>query len=293
MKASLVITTKNRKEELRKALTSALQQTAPIEIIVIDDGSNDGTSDMVSAEFPKVLLKRTIESRGLIVQRNWGARLATGEIVFSIDDDAEFSTPLIVEQTLRDFDDPRIGVVAIPYIEPNKNNQLMQVAPERSGLWITDTFIGTAHALRRAVFLDLGGYREALFHQGEESDYAIRLLDRGYIIRLGRADPVFHWESPKRDLRRIDYYGARNLILFQWKNTPIALIIPGMLVTTFNCLRLTLKPKRLWVRILGVCAGYRECFRQSRSAVRLETFLFWRRVRKKGSMLFDNELLNK
>ena len=35
-------------------------------------------------------------------------------MIFSIDDDAEFSTPQVVEQTLQEFDDARIGAVAIP-----------------------------------------------------------------------------------------------------------------------------------------------------------------------------------
>ncbi len=83
----------------------------------------------------------------------------------------------------------------------------MQSPPNTSGTWITDTFIGTAHALRRDIFLKLGGYRDHLVHQGEESDFCIRMLDAGYLVRLGRSDPINHWESPKRDLRRMDFYG--------------------------------------------------------------------------------------
>jgi hypothetical protein len=97
-------------------------------------------------------------------------------VIFSLDDDAVFSSPLVVEQTLRDFSHPRIGAVAIPYIEPHKANKEMQRAPTREDVWITASYIGTAHAVRRDVFLALGGYREHLVHQGEEGDFCIRML---------------------------------------------------------------------------------------------------------------------
>ena len=47
MKASVVIATRNRKNELRRAIASVVRQTDPVEVIVIDDGSTDGTSEMV------------------------------------------------------------------------------------------------------------------------------------------------------------------------------------------------------------------------------------------------------
>jgi succinoglycan biosynthesis protein ExoO len=72
-KASVVITTRNRKEDLCKAIESALGQTGvAVEVIVVDDGSTDGTSDLVAKRFPAVRLVRFDMSRGYIVQRNYG-----------------------------------------------------------------------------------------------------------------------------------------------------------------------------------------------------------------------------
>lgn len=259
VKASVLITTRNRKSELRGALRSACAQTAQPEVVVIDDGSTDGTSDMIRREFPRILLKRFEESRGLIVRRNDGARMATGDVVFSIDDDAAFSTPQVVAQTLREFDDLRIGVVAMPYIEPKYANRVLQKAPDPQAVWITDRFIGTAHALRRDIFLKVGGYREHLVHQGEESDYCIRMLDAGYFVRLGSADPIVHFASPKRDYRRMDYYGARNAILFVWQNVPWPAFLLHLLASTYNVLTWTFRPRRLIRRLGAVLAGYGWC----------------------------------
>ena len=119
-------------------------------------------------------------------------------MIISIDDDATFSSPWVVEQTIAAFDHPRVAAVAIPYIEPHKGERVFQSAP-KGGIWVTDVFRGTAHAVRREVFIGLGGYREQLVHQGEELDFCIRLLEHGFVVRLGSGDHVVHDEEPKRD----------------------------------------------------------------------------------------------
>ncbi len=291
----MVITTKNRKDELRTALNSALEQSCHPEVLVMDDGSTDGTADMVRAEFPQALLHRREKSKGYIVRRNEGAKLATGEIIFSIDDDAAFSTPQVVEETLREFDDLRIGAVAIPYLEPHKDNRLMQQAPDGAQVWITDRFIGTAHALRRDVFLKLDGYREHLVHQGEESDFCLRLLAAGYVVRLGHADPIHHFESPKRDFRRMDFYGARNAILFVWQNVPWPVFPLHLLATTFNVLRWTLQPARFFLRLRAVLAGFGWCLshRNERRPVGRAVYQRHRHLKQTGHLpLTDGEFGN-
>jgi glycosyltransferase involved in cell wall biosynthesis len=95
--ATVVITTRNRRYELRHAIASALSQSACPDILVIDDGSTDGTSQMVKREFPEVLLRRFHHSQGYIAQRNRAVEIAQTQVIFSLDDDAVFSTPDIVE----------------------------------------------------------------------------------------------------------------------------------------------------------------------------------------------------
>jgi glycosyltransferase involved in cell wall biosynthesis len=145
--ATVVITTKDRKQDLRRAVRSAVEQTAAPEVLVIDDGSSDGTAEMVHEEFPSVRLCREEESAGLIVRRNQGARMAEGDIIFSIDDDAEFSSPHVVEQILQEFDDPRTGAVAIPYVDVKRSPEMRQEAPVSDKRYCTFSFRGTAHAL--------------------------------------------------------------------------------------------------------------------------------------------------
>ncbi len=282
--ATVVISTKNRCDELVETVRSALNQSVPVEVLVVDDGSTDGTSEIIRTQFPTVRLEQSPKSMGYIVQRNRAARLASSSIIFSLDDDACFASSDTVAQTLRQFDHPRIGAVAIPYIEPRKSNIVLQRAPDPGVIFITDTFVGTAYALRRDVFLDLSGYRERLFHQGEESDYCIRMLDAGYLVRLGTADPIHHMESPKRDKSRMDYYGRRNDILFAWHNVPLPYAPVHLLGTTANGLMTAIRQRRFKHMVRGLGNGYVDAVRlwNDRRPVSTSTYRLFRRIKKSG-----------
>jgi GT2 family glycosyltransferase len=158
----------------------------------------------------------------------------------------------------------------------------MQKAPDREAVWVADTFIGTAHAIRRDVFLKLGGYREHLVHQGEEGDYCIRMLDAGYFVRLGNSDPIHHFESPKRDFRRMDYYGCRNSVIYAWQNVPMPWLPIHVVATTVNCLRWTFRPNRIGVRMRGLLSGWGAIFRTPRSPVKHGVYRASRQLRKRG-----------
>lgn len=283
MQASIIIATKDRKDELRRAIASALQQQEPIEILVLDDGSNDGTSEMVKTEFPEVRLNRTAMSLGQSTQRNRGTLLASNEIVFSIDDDAEFSTPRVVEQILTEFSDPRIAAVAIPYVEPHKSRHQFQKAPSADDTWITESFRGTAYAVRREVFLKLGGYREQIIGQNEEPDFCIRLLDSGFVIALGSEDNITHHESPKRDWRRQDFYGRKNDILFAWRNVPLPYLPAHLLGTTLNGLTHAIGAKSA-SDLKGIISAYSEIVlnRHCRRPVSRSTYRLHRLLKKRG-----------
>lgn len=262
--ATCVITTKNRKAELKGAVESALAQSVPVEVLVVDDGSTDGTPELIREQFPGVRLIRIEQSQGYIVQRNRGAQLARAPVIFSIDDDAAFSTPQTVEQTLSEFEHPRVGAVAIPFINVRQDDIVRQRAPDDAHDWVTNSYVGTAHALRRDVFLSLGGYREHLIHQGEESDFCLRLLARGYVVTLGRADPIHHFESPRRDFRRMDLYGRRNDVLFAWHNVPMPALVPHLLATTANGVAFGLRCRRVGRMIRGLASGYVAALRHAR-----------------------------
>src|SRR5205085_1806648 len=77
----------NAERWLAETLRTALQSpTVPADVIVIDDGSTDGSADVVRREFPDVRLTRT-ENRGVSHARNLGIKLARGDRLVFLDAD--------------------------------------------------------------------------------------------------------------------------------------------------------------------------------------------------------------
>jgi glycosyltransferase involved in cell wall biosynthesis len=87
MKYSVVIPAFNRREMLIEAIGSVLlQQYMDIEIIVVDDGSDDGSSEILAQRFPEVHVLRQA-NQGPAAARNRGIAAATGELIAFLDSD--------------------------------------------------------------------------------------------------------------------------------------------------------------------------------------------------------------
>jgi glycosyltransferase involved in cell wall biosynthesis len=290
--ATVVIVTKDRRDDALRAVESALAQQPQVEVLVVDDGSSDGTSDAVRSAFPDVRVVRHEHSDGLIVRRNEAAELAAAPIIVSIDDDAIFTSERVVSATVAEFDDPRVGAVAMPYVDVPQGEGVLQRAPSERGVYVTHRFRGTAHALRRDVFLSLGGYRGELFQQAEEPDLCLRLIDSGYFVRLGRADPVRHFSSPSRNLDRIWFYECRNDILFTWHNVPMPELVPQLAKTTLHMLWLGRGVRRTGLFARGLLAGYAMALRSrgARRPVSRSAWKLYKRLGKRAMMLEDVRL---
>lgn len=229
--ATVVITSRNRADDLIRAVDSALRQTAVTEVIVLDDASDDGSAEVICEKFPQVRLYRAEAPVGYIVLRNLGNALSSNEFIVSIDDDAVFSTEDVVERTLKVFEHSRVGAVAVPFVNVNTSPERHQQPPDADRLYLTEAYVGTAHVLRQSLFLELGGYRKEFVHQGEETDYCLRLAEAGYVVALADSPPILHYESPKRSFARMDYYGRRNDCLIALWNVPL-IFLPLQVVST-------------------------------------------------------------
>jgi GT2 family glycosyltransferase len=286
--ATVVIVTKDRRADALRAVASAVSQQPAAEVLVVDDGSVDGTAESVREAFPHVRIERFDESEGYIVRRNQGAELASGRILVSIDDDAEMSSADVVAATVADFDDPQVGAVAIPYLDlPDQT--VRQRAPGIEGVNLVHRFRGTAYAVRRDLFLEIGGFRTTLFHQAEEADFCLRLLDAGYVVRLGRAAPIQHHASPSRVPERAWFYECRNGILFAWHNVPMPALVLQLTKTTLNLLRLGRGVRRTTLFARGLLVGYRDALRDrsGRRPVRPDTWRLYSRLGKRPATIED------
>lgn len=90
-KVSVIIPTKNRIDATLRSLKSVSKQTLlPYEVIVIDDGSSDGTYTRICEAFPDVTVIRNEISRGGAIARNQGANIAKGDYIAFLDSDDEW-----------------------------------------------------------------------------------------------------------------------------------------------------------------------------------------------------------
>ena len=98
MNISVIIPTFNRKETLKRAIQSVVMQSyTPYEIIVIDDGSDDGTKEWLKDNFPNVKYIYQMNS-GVSSARNKGIKLARGDWIALLDSDDEWLPSKLKDQ---------------------------------------------------------------------------------------------------------------------------------------------------------------------------------------------------
>lgn len=92
MRISAIIPTYNRRESVTRAIDSVLaQKRAADEVIVVDDGSNDGTCEELTARYAnKIVLHKLTENRGVSAARNHAIKHSTGNWIALLDSDDEW-----------------------------------------------------------------------------------------------------------------------------------------------------------------------------------------------------------
>lgn len=286
--ATVLITTRNRKQTVCRAIESVLKQTIASEIIVIDDASTDGTSEFVRTRYPQVVLVRSETRRGLIAQRNRGVKMARGNVVFSLDDDAIFVEPTTLATVLEELADPRVGAVAIPIINViGGTRSPMGGPPPPAGTdtFVTSAYIGAGHALRRDLFLRFDGYEDFLFQWGEEQNYCVKLYANGYVVRVSRCAPVEHFPHPSgRHQRGKNVWIYRNSILNVWFHAPWTFVPLLWAYETVRWLLAGLRsPRALPIVVEGLVRGYWAALTHwdRRKPVSVGVYRFYLRLRRR------------
>jgi glycosyltransferase involved in cell wall biosynthesis len=191
LSVSVVICTYNRCGLLRECVASLLDQAYPTddyEIIVVDDGSTDGTDalleEMAASPGPPLRHFRQ-ENRGSATARNLGISQARGEIIASIDDDC-VATATWIENAVPHFaKDTVVGVQGrtLP-AEPVR----LHFLPPRFSYTIEVTKEVPNHPTcnvlyRRQAILDVGGFNEKFKMTGaEDADLAFRIARKGKVV---------------------------------------------------------------------------------------------------------------
>lgn len=233
---SVLIPAFNEERVIEASVRRILASTGPrIEVIVIDDGSSDATSDVVERAFgidPRVTLL-TIPNGGKARALNRGLRIAKGDIVIALDADTQFEADTIAKLT-RWFADPAIGAVAGNAKIGNRINlvtrwQAVEYVTaqglERRALAALDAITvvpGAVGAWRRAALDSVGGYPADTL--AEDQDLTIAIQREGWKVACD-VDAVAWTEAPEtfRALFRQRYRWAFGTLQCLWKHRPALL----------------------------------------------------------------------
>ncbi|HAA30816.1 MAG TPA: glycosyl transferase [Cyanobacteria bacterium UBA8553] len=217
MKVSVIIPVYNGGASFYRCLSSLAEAfPKPTEIIVVADGDTDGSSELAK-EFGARVFRLPV-SQGPAKARNIGARAATGDILFFVDADVEI-VPDTIDQVAKVFEsDPDLAALIGSYDDkPGAANFLSQYRnlfhhyTHQTASEEASTFWGACGAIRRDVFLKVGGFDEGYRYPSvEDIELGYRLKREGYRIRLCKdlqVKHLKHW-GPISLLRAEIFYRA-------------------------------------------------------------------------------------
>jgi GT2 family glycosyltransferase len=193
---SVVVLTLNEGEMLRRTV-NALEATLPFsaEIVVIDDGSSDGSADFLPADSARLRLLRSA-NLGVARGRNFGARQTRGKIVVFSDAHVE-PPPGWWEPLVAVLQDPIVGAAGpgitnlhhpdhrgfgMRYV--NSALEAEWLCPEYDDVFPAPLLPGGFWAIRREIFDRTGGLDEEMLRWGaEDFEFSLRLWMLGYELR--------------------------------------------------------------------------------------------------------------
>ena len=222
----------NTRELLRRCLTTVMRE-APGEIVVVDNGSTDGSQEMVREQFPSVHLRVLPENPGYGAASNVAFTLCTADYVLLLNSDTELrpgTLPALVAHLDRC---PEAGIVGPRILNPDGTLQrstfpfpgplvplmkrrpladLVQVLPSLRdtfvGAWEHDRtrrvpwVLGAALAIRRSAYQAVGGFDESYVMYYEEVDLCYRLRQAGWETHFTPAAEIVHIGGASTSQRR-------------------------------------------------------------------------------------------
>jgi GT2 family glycosyltransferase len=219
-KISVVVCTHNGEATLAQCLDRAAELTYPdFEVVVVDDGSTDGSADVARAR--GVTLVQT-EHRGLSFARNAGVQRAAGAIVAFLDDDAYPDPDWLhyVAASLRANDHAGMGG---PNIPPENDGLIADCVAAAPGgpihVLISDREAehvpGCNMAFRKSALQEIGGFDERFRVAGDDVDVCWRLQEAGHTLGFSAGAVVMHRrrDSVRRYLKQQYGYGKAEALL--------------------------------------------------------------------------------
>ena len=216
---SIIILTWNRRQYVLKAIDSVVKQSyRPLEIILVDSASTDGTVQAVRESYPEVRIIRLHRNLGIVEGRNIALANCRGDIIFSLDNDAWIWPSTLSLCVGRLLKEKELGIIACRIIEPGTEQDVEDGH--------TCFFFEGGFAIKKEVLDKVGYFPSDFFMQAEESDMALRVIDEGYYILLYSQAVVYHERaSLSRNEKLYMFYGCRNELFTVIRRYPL-LVMP-------------------------------------------------------------------
>lgn len=204
-KFTILITTKNRLDDLRFTLTKIdeLLQRQDVSCVLCDDGSTDGTSGFIKANYPAIHLIRNEKSQGLIYSRNKLLSLVRSDYAISIDDDLHFisENPLeLIEDYFQSHSQCGLIGFRIFWSKAEPSSTQTSEKPHRM-----KSFPGGANVWRMAAWHQIPDYPAWFIFHGEEDFASYELFKKNIEIHYLPAVLVHHRVDLKARKKEADY----------------------------------------------------------------------------------------
>jgi glycosyltransferase involved in cell wall biosynthesis len=169
---TVIIPTYNYARFVNQAVDSALEQTlAPVEVIVVDDGSTDNTIDVLAGYGSRIRVLRQ-QNRGVAAARNAGAAIAQGNLLAFLDADDVWLPRKLEHQTERFLVEPEVGLVHCAEERFDSHGAVVERRLDGLEGWLAPTMLlfrprvilggGSGVMIEREVFREVGGFDERL-----------------------------------------------------------------------------------------------------------------------------------
>lgn len=207
---SLVCVTMNRAPLLKECIESCLSQTLePKEIIVVDNASRDDTVQMLQRDFPGIRLIRLHRNIGFFPALNIAIANASGDLIFTIDDDAFFLGRSTLEAMAHAFDmEPELQIATCNIEGP------YEASPVVEDSYVHGFKTGFS-LIRSSVFREtIGFYPDLFFRSAGEAYLATKVWDSGGRVKQLANVRMYHRQAMEGRIERDWlFYGTRSQVL--------------------------------------------------------------------------------
>jgi GT2 family glycosyltransferase len=261
MIVSVVVPIRNAISTLPTCLEALVRlDPRPDEIVLVDNGSTDGTSELLNAfgkqyaGFVKVIQEPT---PGVSRARNAGIRASKGDVLAWTDSDCA-PAPNWLRHLTKPFEDQQVGgvagrVLAAPgtsLVEIFCGLYTFQTSAQQTRLYqwtpLTGGVAGANFAVRRALVEKLGGYDPRIMNWGDDYDLCARIYADGHVIDYVPEAEVFHYHRKTvSGMMRQAFGQGRSHPYLLWRHAPrgLWLDVPAHSLYWKQC------PRPVWINL--------------------------------------------